>query len=986
MKKTVLLTTLALTFLLGSCIGEQITPEYEYGSERNVSIHFTEDVTTRAISDPVGQTPVNFTRGDLYLVTTVGTISRHFTISDDAPSNVLTGGNHINTTQLRTEGVEIPSVPGNIRRVVIVGNTTGNTTSGNVSSVGERAIEVFDQWNAANVNLWGEADLRDTGTTSSNGNALWAARDGYVTDSGGNVVDGMMLRPTVARIEVRQLKAYGEIASFNVEGIFIDKSYRQARVSGTPFNLMSRGQDPTLFVEGQPGYENTTNFALYDAGTARFAFSTDGNNNILVTPPNTAQRWTYNLFAVHGSNFTQKPRIVIRLSDVTLDCGFVYPQDQFVTVRGFRNVSDGQMRDGIRAGNIYQLDIIPFSERNLSPRPNENFVYANVTITLALWNGVNLQTPGFHQPSPLGGEVDCGDYFEFNTLGKATCGYCVTGTITYLWLQSTDRITWVAANEENSLNNLASGHFTTANLTETTYFRRRATCSCSPNRHNYTFWARVETDCVKLSVTSPLVFFPVGGTLFSTITTNTSWEVTSYSTWLASAFTPVSGLPTDRRLYVKVGNSNVGRTGYIYISTVCGTETERVDIIQLGISAEPSPLQFVGAFWRNDQMGERLIRMNQGGDAYNTWMATASHEWIKLDFGYSTTQFTSDDGVTFNRLTEDPTSMTDNDDLHRLPTSASGMINGQGAEINFRIGLRSVNPNPHPRYGQVVVMHNNSSVPHIIWIRQGEAADYVFDSHPNGDNRASARRFSPFNLKAYELNENVGMRIQQEDDGWDGNRSKFTAYPTQTGAFFMWAGSHTRRAFAPVGGFGASWGNQASGNWNTLGNTHESCPPGWRRPNDGPITHIVTSGEARPNSEMRQSLFLNPPTGTAAASPANFVWGFYADGFFDRRAITNAAGLDVPNAGTVAAGTYDIANRGALFFNPRNSASLFFPATGNRVTDGGIAGNVGDRAFLWSSTSGFGEATAWFLEVINDNSFVRSGDRRIGAAIRCVVE
>lgn len=73
-----------------------------------------------------------------------------------------------------------------------------------------------------------------------------------------------------------------------------------------------------------------------------------------------------------------------------------------------------------------------------------------------------------------------------------------------------------------------------------------------------------------------------------------------------------------------------------------------------------------------------------------------------------------------------------------------------------------------------------------------------------------------------------------------------------------------------------------------LSSTQESCPPGYRRPSDGITDYAAanTSTTGIESSEIRQSLYVIPTFGDAN-SRDNFRWGFYADGFFDRRDHNN---------------------------------------------------------------------------------------------------
>ena len=418
---------------------------------------------------------------------------------------------------------------------------------------------------------------------------------------------------------------------------------------------------------------------------------------------------------------------------------------------------------------------------------------------------------------------------------------------------------------------------------------------------------------------------------------------------------------------------------------------------------------FVGAFWRNYQRGERLIRMPYSGTWY-AYVPDNYNDWIQLDremswpMGY-----------------EYLVCMTTQDNLHRLADDAGYRVNGTGS-IYFRIGLRSYNTNPtnsahrtpeggvgrQPRYGRVIVVYNNGLNRHTIWVRQGEDTDYlmrVSDAGGADAQRTAARirTFSPFNLRAEALNAQVSTRAQQVA-GTATNRSTFVRYPTQTGAFFQWAhpGTIMRYAWNPVepAGGPANWTiNTASGNWYTNATTpnlmtsHEACPPGFRRPRDGDpwgaTTRLNNTAADVHGSEMRQSLFLNPPRGHSV-DLANSVWGFYADGFFDRRVPTTPTGGVTSRAfaSTVGANTEYIAHRGRLFFNAASGASLFFPATGIRSTTvSGAPYLVGDFTLYLSSTQGDAAAHVWRLQ-LNHNTARMDGSntRAHGFAVRCVAE
>lgn len=110
-------------------------------------------------------------------------------------------------------------------------------------------------------------------------------------------------------------------------------------------------------------------------------------------------------------------------------------------------------------------------------------------------------------------------------------------------------------------------------------------------------------------------------------------------------------------------------------------------------------------------------------------------------------------------------------------------------------------------------------------------------------------------------------------------------------------------------------------------------------------------------SEIRMSLFRNPMKGdgnwvTAEKpidpqnKPEKYIpkileeikYGFYADGFFDRRPIVERDMIDGIERGSgkvskykgVSLDTTEAAYGGVLIFNPDNNASIFFPAAGRR--------------------------------------------------------
>ena len=401
---------------------------------------------------------------------------------------------------------------------------------------------------------------------------------------------------------------------------------------------------------------------------------------------------------------------------------------------------------------------------------------------------------------------------------------------------------------------------------------------------------------------------------------------------------------------------------------------------------------YVGAFWKANQTGERLIRIPRpsSGSADGPWTATVlvGNDWIVLD-----KQMTTDPNVGWlggnEALVHNGNESYDGisfDDLHPVNstlTTVIGNMNASEPQIYFRIGLKSALPN-YPavpaRYGVVLLTYKNNSLRYRIWIRQGEGDDFLMSNATPVNTggltaRTKTRRFTVYNLTAETLDQPVLTQIDAANSSITGNRSKFTDYPTQSGAHFQWAvssmGQFSRVRYAwnpysltvPVPPSTATWWGvsppndlTANGFWSDLQAENETCPPGYRRPNDGAINQAEPSTNIL-SSELRQSLLERPKTGLSYNEDlSNSAYGYYADGFFDRRLIV-AGSTSRPNRlTTVAIGTRNIAHSGRLFYNvfsgiAHANASLFFPYGGTRYYDtGNISDTFGNQTFYWTSS------------------------------------
>ncbi len=379
---------------------------------------------------------------------------------------------------------------------------------------------------------------------------------------------------------------------------------------------------------------------------------------------------------------------------------------------------------------------------------------------------------------------------------------------------------------------------------------------------------------------------------------------------------------------------------------------------------------WVGTFHRKDEVGERVIYSAHTG----SWSAEVDDPEGKGHFVILSKIAGGDPGF----HTEFPGSAEDYPVLEGLKS-----VNGNG-RVFFRVGMTSkYSPRPgHPaRYATITIKHSNGSSK--MYVRQGEDADYLMR---NGDKptrnsdltvtRSMANKISPYNLT--DLQAKSG-RVGNET----GSLYDFTRYPTQGGYYFQFGRTY---AWYPDLGDAVNWiASDPNGFWETNRNDWECCPEGFRRPNDGSSSSYVELPQAN-ESEIRQSLFLNPRNG-AASSNDNIRWGYYADGFFDRR-IPRMSYNGEP-ASVVGNGA-DLAYIGQLFFNPYNNASLFIPASGIRNDNDkeinivrGRLKYTGSRGFFWSTTS-FSTDNGWYLSNDRGRAVLFNASLRNGFPVRCI--
>lgn len=439
---------------------------------------------------------------------------------------------------------------------------------------------------------------------------------------------------------------------------------------------------------------------------------------------------------------------------------------------------------------------------------------------------------------------------------------------------------------------------------------------------------------------------------------------------------------------------------------------------------------YIGAFFRNDETGERIISgQHENGTRWEASVESGT-DFITLS---STPSF-------------DPEIGTDNPgDPELYPVKVNEQkgsieneryVEGVG-RIYFRVGTKSVNNTGQNRYGTIKVRYQAWGEEFLLYIRQGEDADYIWrpveadriaGGDISGELRTYARKFSPYNLTAQAFKDGSAQSSAQVAV----NGAVMVDYPTQGGAYFYWGiyenetnyNHYVRRAFHPVWNIDPAdivqsmftsspiWDPPSGYAYKT---NNEICPPGYYRPSDGYTDRKAFNGRyvqfpGSPDapgdysaeivySALRVSLFKEPfagngfgdgadPTLTPGSALSGTYGGYYSDGFFDRRPMFTIDIVGGIEKKAVSINNADIAFPGVLYYNENTNASVFLPSAGRRITGTTEIQYQGTTGYYWSSSTapwyprlefgvwGFESAYYYMQPVTSLGSFMHS--------IRCV--
>lgn len=283
---------------------------------------------------------------------------------------------------------------------------------------------------------------------------------------------------------------------------------------------------------------------------------------------------------------------------------------------------------------------------------------------------------------------------------------------------------------------------------------------------------------------------------------------------------------------------------------------------------------YIGTFHRSTETGERII----------TWYADVSTEWtaeIQKQGNYwedlCIDRMASPDYQTNSLYSYSPR----NPEGATVSTGTS--VRGKG-RIYFRIGWKSTTTtNRHALVKVTCTDKDKKTTTFDIYCRQGEEPEDL-----TGQNIGSP--FSVYNLMS------DGVLVD---------------YPTQGGLLSQWG----RPTPWPAIGSMEAPAKYPLDVDKTLSLDVNICPETYAYPDEKTITVLKASLSALP-----------------------ITWGYYADGYFDRRSMENYR---------VEYNSTNVASAGVMLYYPGNLHSVFMPTIGYRDTKGEIVG-IGTEAGYWS--------------------------------------
>lgn len=350
---------------------------------------------------------------------------------------------------------------------------------------------------------------------------------------------------------------------------------------------------------------------------------------------------------------------------------------------------------------------------------------------------------------------------------------------------------------------------------------------------------------------------------------------------------PLTGLGEG---YIDIVNLHTSQAGtarrILYLKSGLLERAIAVNSILSAEVAKQNPTPYVGTFHRSEEKGERIV----------TWHAEGEWSAEIVNSGADARALAAAPHLRIDRFASPAyysgglygSSPIDAEGADVTDGRTDGKLYGRG-RIYFRVGWDSPSTPDNQRHAQLKVTYQSTpgSVEKIVYLycRQGEEPDRM---------AANDIRFAAFNVDTPET---------------------FVPYPSLSGNLYQWNKTKTWPVTGSVNAY-------PGGNYNLAYDSEQYiCPPKYAYPNQAALSQLAT-----------------------LLTQATYQWGYYADGYFDRR------GVD-PNSHTVIGRSGELASAGGLLHFPATSVGLFLPTTDWRDRTGTLAvhGRKGSSGHYWSA-------------------------------------
>lgn len=382
-------------------------------------------------------------------------------------------------------------------------------------------------------------------------------------------------------------------------------------------------------------------------------------------------------------------------------------------------------------------------------------------------------------------------------------------------------------------------------------------------------------------------------------------------------------------------NTGVGK-GYIDIinlkTSTAGSQTRVINLIAGKIirtitinstiseeAAKRITVPYIGTFHRANEHSERLITWHATGEWTATIRNGQNSDKLVMD-KLASPAYSKGLYTVQNPMGAEGAEVVDETKL----VNGQRIISGYG-RVYFRVGWQDTPADKNSnRYAIIDVTFNGNAETATLYCRQGQEPEELVSGNT-------------ILMSTY----NVALPDQ------------FTMYPTMAGYFYQW---NDRTPYAPIGTL-ASYNTTVR--HDVFDESRSVCPTGYGYPSEETITAL---GPILDNMDVH--------------------WGYYADGYFDRRAITN----HLVNGSSV-----NVAYAGNLFYNPVNGKSMFTPTNGGRDLTGKFSlvrpGDPTQSTMMtgfWANYSSNANDAVAVFQYSDVKSQVGTIDKLSAISVRCV--